>query len=68
MEANATTFALESSPVLYGSDPRAGIIAVEPLGDRVMELTLAGPGAILLSLLRLPADRGGRAHLVGVKT
>jgi DNA polymerase elongation subunit (family B) len=43
VEANATTFALESSP-LYGSDPRPGIIAVEPLGDRVMELVLAGPG------------------------
>jgi DNA polymerase, archaea type len=39
----ATTFALAPSPVLFGADPRPGIVAVESLGDRTMELIVAGP-------------------------
>jgi DNA polymerase, archaea type len=44
VQGKATTFVLELSPVLYGADPRPGIVAVEPLGDRAMELVVAGPG------------------------
>jgi DNA polymerase elongation subunit (family B) len=40
------SFALDSNEVLFGADPRPGILAVELLGDRTAELFVRTPGGV----------------------
>jgi len=38
------SLALDANEVLFGADPREGILAVEPLGDRTMEVLVRASG------------------------